>query len=198
MLRLIPRQSLTPVILALGVLLGIAACNPAPAPFRGTAVEQVSWGSDFSLTAQNGERFDSASLRGKVQVIFFGYTHCPDICAPTLVKLVQARQQLGPDAARLQVLFITVDPAHDTPQQLKTFLAGFDSTFIGLTGTLDEVQAVAAGHKSYFKSEGKDGKRVTHTGMLYLKDSNGRVRVLVREDSSVEDLVHDLRLLIRQ
>jgi len=160
-------------------------------------VEQVSWGSDFSLTAQSGERFDSASLRGKVQVIFFGYTHCPDICAPTLAKLVQARQQLGPDAARMQVLFITVDPAHDTPKQLKTFLAGFDSTFIGLTGTLDEVRAVAAEHKSYFKAEGKDGERVAHTGMLYLKDRDGRVRVLVREDSSVEDLVHDLRLLVR-
>lgn len=183
-------------MLLVALVVGLAGCNPAPEPFRGTAVDNVSWGKDFDLTAQNGKRFDSGSLRGKVLVVFFGYTHCPDICAPTLAKLVQARQQLGADAGQVQVLFITVDPAHDTPQQLKSFLAGFDSSFIGLTGTLDEVQAVAAEHKSYFKAE-DHGERVTHTGTLYLKDRNGRMRVLVREDSSVEDLVHDLRLLIR-
>jgi len=185
------------VWLLLALTAGVSACSPSPPPFRGTAVDNVVWGRDFVLTAQNGERFDSHSLRGKAQVVFFGYTHCPDICAPTLAKLAQARQQLGEQAANLQVLFITVDPAHDTPAQLKKFLAGFDPSFIGLTGTSQEIRQVAGNHMSYFKTEGKGGNQVTHAGTLYLKDRSGRMRVLVKETVSVEDLVHDLRLLIK-
>jgi protein SCO1/2 len=189
------RVSFTAGLLA--AVSGLYGCNPQPPPFRGTSVDNVVWGRDFTLTAHTGERFDSQSLRGKVQVVFFGYTHCPDICAPTLAKLAQARQQLGDDAVKLQVLFVTVDPTHDTPAQLTKFLAGFDPTFIGLTGTQQEIRQVAGNHMSYFKAEGKNSQQVTHTGTMYLKDRQGRMRVLVKESVSVEDLVHDLRLLIK-
>lgn len=192
--RLIRHAVCTAVLMA--TVSGLTGCSPQPPPFRGTAVDKVVWGNDFTLTSHTGERFDSHSLRGKAQVVFFGYTHCPDICAPTLAKLAQARQQLGDDAGQIQVLFVTVDPAHDTPAQLKKFLAGFDPTFIGLTGTQQEIRQVAGNHMSYFKSDDKN-KQVTHTGTLYLKDRHGRVRVLVKESAPVEDLAHDLRLLLK-
>jgi protein SCO1/2 len=191
------RARIVVIALLLASVGGLTGCNPQPPPFRGTAVDKVVWGRDFTLTAHTGERFDSQSLRGKAQVVFFGYTHCPDICAPTLAKLAQARRELGTEAAQLQVLFVTVDPAHDTPEQLKKFLAGFDPSFIGLTGTQQEIRQVAGNHMSYFQPEGKNGRQVTHTGTLYLKDRHGRVRVLVKESVSVDDLVHDLRLLIK-
>jgi len=192
--RLIRHAVCTAVLMA--TVSGLTGCSPQPPPFRGTVVDKVVWGNDFTLTAHTGERFDSHSLRGKAQVVFFGYTHCPDICAPTLVKLAQARGQLGDDAGQIQVLFVTVDPAHDTPAQLKTFLAGFDPTFIGLTGTQQEIRQVAGNHMSYFKADDRN-KLVTHTGTLYLKDRHGRVRVLVKESVPVEDLTHDLRLLLK-
>lgn len=181
-------------ILLLAALL--AACGrPAP-EFRGTALEHVAWGKDFTLTAQSGERLDTATLHGKVQILSFGYTHCPDICGPTLARLAQLDRALGADAARVQVLFVSVDPAHDTPAQLKGFLAKIDPRFIGLTGTNDEVGMVAADHMVYFKAA--RGARVEHTGMLFLKDARGRVRVLVKETAPLEDLLYDVRQLLRE
>jgi protein SCO1/2 len=181
------------VVILLVLLIG---CSKAPPPYLGTMLQDVTWGKDFTLTAHSGERLDTASLRGKVLVLFFGYTHCPDICAPTLVKLAQARKALGDEGARVQVLFVSVDPAHDSPAQLKKFLAGFDPTFIGLTGSLEEVGAVAASHMVYFK-EGRGGQ-VEHTGMLFMKDARGRMRLLVKESAAVEDMAHDLRLLLKE
>jgi protein SCO1/2 len=191
------RQRIRRAVIGLALLTALAACTPQPPPFRGTALDKVVWGGDFALTADSGQRFDTQALRGKVQVVFFGYTHCPDICAPTLAKLAQARRLLGDDARDVQVLFVTVDPEHDTPAQLKQFLAAFDPSFIGLTGAQDDVRRVAGGHMSYYQRATKDNARVTHTGSLYLKDRHGRMRVLVKESAPVEDIVHDLRLLLK-
>jgi protein SCO1/2 len=192
-----PLRRLLVLLAVLSVLPGfLSACSKKPPPFRGTALENVVWGGDFVLMAHTGERYDTQALRGKVQVVFFGYTHCPDICAPTLAKLAQARRQFGDQAGQVQVLFITVDPEYDTPARLGKFLAGFDSTFIGLTGAQEEVRKAASQHMSYYQRDGQNSSQVTHTGTLYLKDRNGRMRVLVKESVPVEDLVHDLRLLL--
>jgi protein SCO1/2 len=184
-------------LLALGFLVGLAACSQPPPAFRGTALDKVGWGRDFALTAHDGERLDTAGLRGKLLVLFFGYSHCPDICAPTLAKLAQVRRELGTQAERVQVLFVTVDPQHDTPAQLKKFLAGFDPAFIGLTGSTDELGAIAADHMVYFKPH-KNPAQIQHTGMLFVKDAQGRMRLLVRESAPIEDLVHDLNLLLAE
>ena len=180
-------------MLACGLLL-IACSKPAP-NFRNTVVEGAKWGQDFELTAHTGQKLRSADYRGKVQVLFFGYTHCPDICAPTLAKLAQVNKALGTDAQRVQVFFISVDPVHDTPQQLKKFLAGFDPSFIGLTGSAPALATVAADHVVYFKQV-KDG-RVEHSGMLFVKDAQGRMRLLMKESAPVDDMLHDLRILVR-
>lgn len=189
------RPGLRALWVALLLSLLLIACNKTPPAFRGTAVEGVPWGKDFVLTAHTGQKLNSADYRGKVQLVFFGYTHCPDICAPTLAKLAQVTQALGSDAQRVQVFFISVDPVHDTPAQLKKFLAGFDSRFIGLTGSAAELAAVAAEHVVLFKP-GTQG-RVEHSGMIFVKDARGRMRLLIRESSPIDDMLHDLRILLR-
>ena len=177
------------------LLMLLAACSDTPVPFRSTVIPEVKWGKNFSLTSQQGTTFDTATLHGKVQVIFFGFTHCPDICTPTLTKLAQVNKALGDERPQVQVVFVTVDPQHDTPRQLASFLAGIDASFIGLTGSPEQLKAVAQDHKIY--AEGAGGM-FTHSGNLLVKDRSGRVRLVIAESASVEDIVHDLRLLLTQ
>lgn len=188
-----------PISALLAVLLfslPLVSCNKAPPAFRNTVVDGAKWGKDFELTAHNDQKLRSADYRGKVQVLFFGYTHCPDICAPTLAKLAQVTKALGADAERVQVFFISVDPVHDTPELLKKFLAGFDPNFIGLTGSSAALAAVAADHVVFFKQV--QGGRVEHSGMLFVKDAHGRMRLLMKESAAIDDMVHDVRLLVRE
>lgn len=172
-----------------------AGCNQTPPPFKSTVVPPVEWGGNFKLTAHDGKPFDTAALAGKVQVLFFGFTHCPDICAPTLARLAQVKKALGPDSSRVQVLFVTVDPEHDTPVQLKKYLAGFDTTFIGLTGSVTETLAVQRDHKIFSEAE---GSTFTHTSSLMVKDKQGRLKLVMNESLSVQEMADDLRLLISQ
>ena len=183
-------------LIALCLAFALTACSKQSQPFRSTALEGVKWGKDFELTAHSGQRLRSADYRGKVLVLFFGYTHCPDICVPALAKLAQLSKALGEDAGRVQVLFVSVDPEHDSPAQLKKFLAGFDPAFIGLTGTADELGTVAADHMVFFK-QAKAG-RVEHTGMLFVKDTKGRMRLLMKDSTPLDDMLHDLRLLLAE
>jgi protein SCO1/2 len=188
-----PQLQLLRAFIALALACALTACSSEPPPFRSTALQGVKWGKDFELSAHTGQRLRSADYRGKVLVLFFGYTHCPDICAPALAKLAQLSKALGKDAGRVQVFFISVDPEHDGPAQLKKFLAGFDPGFIGLTGTADELGAVAADHMVFFKPA--RGGLVEHTGMLFVKDAKGRMRLLMKESTTLDDMLHDLRLL---
>lgn len=180
---------------ALVFALALAACAPR-SQFKGTDVSRVTWGHDFTLTDQTGQAFNTASLRGKVVLLFFGYTHCPDICAPTLTRLAAAMRELGPKARGAQVVFVTVDPAHDTPARLAAFLQRFDPSFIGLTGTLAQVQTVAADYKIYrAPSPGHPGQ-FDHTGGVFLKDPQGKLRVYLTDGASPADIAHDVRLLL--
>lgn len=182
-------------LLAASMLLG---CSPSPPPFRNTVLPEVGWGKDFTLTAHTGQPYSTAGTRGKVLVVFFGYTHCPDICGPTLAKLVEVRKRLGERAERLQVLFVSVDPVHDTPAQLQKFLAGFDPTFIGLTGSAEALEAVATDHVVFFKREAKNAQRIAHTGAVFVKDARGRMRLLMKDSTPVDDMLHDLQLLLAE
>ncbi|OGI38640.1 MAG: hypothetical protein A2140_07235 [Candidatus Muproteobacteria bacterium RBG_16_62_13] len=176
----------------------LTACGqPSKDGFRGSDISRVEWGGDFSLTAHDGRILNTEKLRGKVQVIFFGYTHCPDICAPTLVKLATVMGRLGPEAGNVQVLFVTVDPRHDTVRQLAGFVPKFHPSFLGLTGLREQIELVAKDHKMGFAT-GKDGKRVDHFGGILLKDRRGKVRVLLREQATPDDVEHDLRRLLKE
>jgi protein SCO1/2 len=179
---------------------GLFACTPAPA-FKSMDISGVEWGGDFTLTAHTGKPVKASEFNGKVVVMFFGYTHCPDICAPTLVKLDQVVKRLGDEAKNVQVLFITVDPAHDTVQQLAGFIPPFNPSFIGLTGSDKEIAAVASEYKVAYgqSSQAKPGQiLVDHSTGILVKDKKGKLRLLVKNDIPVGDLAHDLKLLLGQ
>lgn len=178
----------------------VTACTPAPA-FKSMDISGVEWGGDFTLTAHTGKPVKTSEFTGKVVVMFFGYTHCPDICAPTLVKLDQVMKRLGNDAKNVQVLFITVDPEHDTVKQLAGFIPPFNPSFIGLTGSDKEIAAVASEHKvAYGKNpQSKPGQiLVDHSTGMLVKDKKGRIRLLVKNDIAVDDFEYDVRVLLQE
>lgn len=190
-----PSVRLFTILLALS----LAACAPAP-KFKGTDLSAVDWGGNFELTAHTGARVKASDFHGKAVVLFFGYTHCPDICAPTLAKLAQLMQRLGDDAARVQVLLVTVDPRHDTPERLAGFVPKFHPTFVGLTGTEEEIAAVAREYKVAYHAQapGETGQvLIDHYGGLMVKDATGKLRLLFKNEMPVEDMEHDVRLLLK-
>ena len=182
------------------VALFVAACAPAKPAFKGTDISGVEWGGDFELTAHTGQRVKASDAKGKVLLLFFGYTHCPDICAPTLARLASLMQQLGPEAERVQVLFVTVDPRHDTVEQLAGFVPKFHPAFIGLTGTAREIGRVAQDYKVAYAENPQSASSqilVDHSGGMLVKDATGKLRLLFRNGMSVNDMAHDVRLLLK-
>ena len=179
----------------------VTACSPPAPKFKAMDIAGIGWGDDFELTAHTGKRVKVSDFKGKVVILFFGYTHCPDICAPTLSRLAALMKRLGPDAARVQVLFVTVDPEHDTVKQLAGFVPQFAPAFIGLTGSEQEIAKVAQDYKVAF---GKNPANqpgqilVDHSTGILVKDAKGALRLLVKNDMPVEDLEHDIRVLLKE
>jgi len=179
----------------------LAACTPPAPTFKSTDISGVEWGGDFALTAHTGKPVKASDFNGKVVVMFFGYTHCPDICAPTLVKLDQVMKRLGDDARNVQVLFITVDPEHDTVKQLEGFIPPFNPSFIGLTGSDREIATVASEYKvAYGKNTQSQPGRilVDHSTGILVKDRKGKLRLLAKNSVAVEDLESDVRVLLKE
>jgi protein SCO1/2 len=157
---------------------------------------------EIALPASNGAPFSLHSLRGKVVVLEFGYTHCLDVCPVSLASLAQARKKLGAAAADVQVVFITVDPARDHAGHLRTYLAAFDPTFIGITGSQQQIDALL---KSYGISatrrpvEGsKTDYTMHHSSYLYFIDRKGMQRALMPFGRPSDEMVHDLSILLKQ
>jgi protein SCO1/2 len=169
------------VVLAGAFGLGLALCaglvllmtgrfSDAPA-FQGATV-----GGPIQLTDQNGRPFSDQSLRGKPFLVFFGFTHCPDVCPTALFEVSEIMRALGPDAARTAALFISVDPERDTPAALKEYLSSFDPHLQGLTGDPAAIAAVAKAYRVYYKKVPLEGEDYTldHTALVYLMDKQGR------------------------
>ncbi len=175
-------------------LLSLIACTPQN--YKGTDITGVDWGGDFELTAHTGQRLKTADLRGRVVVIFFGFSYCPDICSPTLTRLAQAMNLLGNDAGRVQVLFVTVDPKRDTPSQLAGFVPKFHSSFIGLTGTEAELAAVARAYRVIAMPG--NGENIQHSDTVFVNDANGKLRLLFKDRITADDMAHDLKLLFKK
>lgn len=178
----------------------VAACAPAKPAFKGTDISGVEWGGDFTLTAHTGSPVKASDFKGKVLILFFGYTHCPDICAPTLSRLAGLMQKLGADAQRVQVLFVTVDPKHDTVKQLAGFVPKFHPAFIGLTGTVSEIGRVTQEYKVAYAENPKSTPSQTlvdHSGGMLVKDTAGKLRLLFKNDMPMEDMAHDVRRLLK-
>jgi protein SCO1 len=164
-------------------------------------VQPAAVGGPFQLTDQNGKAVTDASLKGKPTLIFFGYTHCPDVCPTTMAELSQALQQLGPeDAKRVQVLFVTVDPERDTPQLLAQYVPAFNPSFVGLRPANEEQLAkLAKDFRVYYaKVPGKtpDSYTMDHTAASYVFDTDGKLRLFARDGQGATPWVHDIKLLL--
>jgi protein SCO1/2 len=195
----------------LGALLVVAACgdkgaengqmtlSPVNSSFKNTDVTGLDYAKDFSLTDHNGKRRTLSDFKGKVVVAFFGYTQCPDVCPTTMAEMAGVLKQLGPDADRVQVLFITIDPERDTQEFLAKYVPSFDPRFLGLRGDSAETAKVAKDFKVFYqKVPGKEPGTYTmdHTAGSYVFDPKGRVRLFLRHGQGPEPVLHDIKLLL--
>jgi protein SCO1/2 len=187
--------------------LGLAACDKlglggsSKPGFKGIDLTGADYAREFQLTDQHGQTRTLGDFRGKVLVIFFGYTQCPDVCPTTLAELAAVKKALGPDGEQVQGIFVTIDPERDTPDLLKAYLANFDPGFVALRGTAEQTKAVAKEFKVFYnKVPGKTEGSYTmdHTAASYLFDRQGRVRVFSRYGSGAQALTDDLKLLLAE
>jgi len=184
-------------VLALAALAGCGAHGPS---FDGSDVTGSSFGRDFTLTDPTGRTRTLADYKGKAVAVFFGYTQCPDVCPTTLAALAGAMKILGPDADRVQVLFVTVDPERDTPELLAQYVPAFDPRFVGLRGDAAATERTAREFKIiYQKVPGTAPGRYTvdHSAGTFLFDPQGRLRVYEGNAASPEVFAHDLRALLQ-
>jgi protein SCO1/2 len=174
----------------------IAGCDGGT-QFRSTDISGAPYGQALELADHTGKVRRLEDWRGKAVVLFFGFTHCPDVCPTTLADIAQALKALGPDAERVQVLMVSVDPERDTPQSLAKYVTAFDPRFLGLRGDLDATKKVAAEFKIYFeKRKSGDSYTIDHSAQSYVIDPQGRLRLLVRHDRIAQDLAPDLRAIL--
>ncbi len=198
------RKILSPGILGLLLVIAVIGCGaPTPAPeLRGGRLEPPKPAPDFTLTDQNGNPFTLSSTNGKVALVYFGYTSCPDVCPLTLSDLGAVYRDLGDAAKDVQVVFVTVDPERDTQQILKKYVAAFDPSFIGLHGTVDETKAVGDLFGAKFKkaplSNSALGYAMDHSAFIYVIDRQGRLRETFPFGAAREDILHDLQILTKE
>jgi protein SCO1/2 len=200
--QLLRRRVLLPLLLALTLLAGLAlgACHrDEPLPWRLTNISGHMPDLSFHLTDDNGKAVTAADYRGKVVLLYFGYTHCPDVCPLTLAHLHGVLQRLGAKADGARILFVSVDPARDTPAVLHAYVNAFDKRAVGLTGPASAIEALSKRYRSAFTREpgSADGNyEVSHSSAIYLFDQAGHARLLATPAASSDDLVHDLSLLL--
>lgn len=195
-----PLRLLTTLALASALLgcdqFGSSSAGPQ---FKGVDITGAEYARTLSLPDQNGKPRTLDDFKGKVTVVFFGYTQCPDVCPTTMAELAQVKKALGKDGERVQGVFVTVDPERDTPDALKAYMASFDPSFVALRGTLEETKATAKEFKVFYaKVPGKAEGSYTmdHTAGSYVLDPKGKVRLFVRYGAPAEALTDDLKSLL--
>ncbi len=195
------RQALS--ALGVGLWLGstvLSACSPNQPSFKGVDITGADYAKGFSLLDHNGQVRSLADFAGKVVIVFFGYTQCPDVCPTSMQELAEVKRLLGSDGDKLQGVFITLDPERDTPEMLKAYMANFDPSFLALHPTPEQLAAIAKDFKIYFKKV--DGKTATsytldHSAGSYTFDTRGRVRLYNRYGSGAAALAADVAALLQ-
>lgn len=182
-----------------GVLLALAACRQEASPPSATQ-PRPAFGGDFTLTNQDNQPFRLQDVRGRPAFLFFGYTSCPDMCPVTMSRIATALRRVGPEAAQVVTLFVSVDPRRDTPAVLKEYVGSFSTPMIGLTGSEDEVRRVAAAyHASYdFVSSGTPNYLINHTSAIFLIDREGRLRQYFKFDENPDTLAAALGAVLNE
>ena len=182
-------------LLALGLLAG---CTPAEPVFKSTDISGTSYGKTLRLTDHHGQERTLADFKGKVVTIFFGYTQCPDVCPTALSGMSTVMQELGPEADRVQVLFVTVDPERDTPELLAQYVPVFDARFLGLYGTPEKIAEVAKEFRVFYRKSGDLAGHYTidHTAGTYVFGPDGRPRLYVKHAEDPQVVVADIKALL--
>jgi len=182
-------------------LLILTACSPKPEFKNIDITGSTAFGKDFNLVDPNGKVRTLADFKGKVVVMFFGYTQCPDVCPTTLTEMQQVMTILGPKSDKVQVLFVTVDPQRDTAAILKQYVPAFDSRFLGLRSEDDvALEKVAKDFKIYYKKVpgiNPGSYTIDHSAGSYAFDPDGRLRLYIKHAQGPETLAHDLKELLR-
>lgn len=193
---------ITVAALLLGLLVGwvVLWLIDVSYTYHGTVIQSPDPSSNFVLTGHNGEQVSLEDFRGKAVMLYFGYTFCPDVCPATMVELAKAKQLMGQDGDRLQVIMISVDPLRDTPEKLEKYVTHFDPDFIGLTGSEDEIAAASTPFGIYYeKREGSEasGYLIDHTASVVVIDPDGYLRLIYPFGTPGEDIAEDISHLIR-
>jgi protein SCO1 len=184
-------------------VLGLTGCGEQEARqrFQSTDITAVDWGKDFDLTDHTGRQRRLGDFRGKVTMLFFGFTHCPDMCPLTLAKMAQAVERLGDDGKQVQGLFVTLDPKRDTPELLARYVPSFYPTFLGLYGSDERIAATAKEFKVFYALQPPDEHgfyTVDHQTAIFVFDSAGRLRLYMSGETTVSVIAHDLKALLAE
>jgi protein SCO1/2 len=182
--------------------LALMACGKQEAQeprFVGTDISGAQFGNPLALTDHHGVPRKLADFKGKVVALFFGYTHCPDVCPTTMDDMSKALRLLGDDRSQVQVLFVTLDPERDTQEVLAQYVPSFDESFIGLYGDVATTEQVAKDFKLFYKKQaasGKGGYTIDHSAGIYVFDKHGALRVFMNHGQKPQDIAHDLKQLM--
>jgi protein SCO1/2 len=194
------KRILASVLVLLLVAL-VAGCERAPQQpaLQLTDITGAEFGRGFSLADHNGHARTLADFRAKVVTVFFGFTHCPDVCPTTLAEMAQVMRELGPDAEKVQVLFITVDPERDTAEVLRQYVPSFHASFLGLHGDADAIARTAKEFKVFYQKQALPGGgySVDHSAGTYIYDREGRLRLYASYGRGAAPLLHDIRVLLQ-
>ena len=194
------RRRLTALGIGLCVALGGAGCSQHGEPWQLTDVSGHLPDLDFTLTGDDGKPVAADSLKGRASLVYFGYTHCPDLCPETMARLMQVLQRVGPDADNTRILFVSVDPARDTPPLLRAYVRAFDEKHaVGLTGSDRAIEAVAQRYRIAYQMEKRDPNgayEVSHSSAVYIFDRDGHARLLATDRDSIDAIAADLRRII--
>lgn len=197
------RQALQQMAGVSTLLLGgalLAGCSPEKLQFHSIDLTGADYAKGFSLADQFGKQRTLQDFAGKVVVVFFGFTQCPDVCPTSMAELAQIKQALGSEGDKLQAIFVTVDPERDTPELLKAYMGNFDPSFIALRPTLEQLPQVAKDFKVYYKKvEGSAASSYTmdHSAGSYIFDTKGLIRLYNRYGTGVDLLTSDIKLLLK-
>lgn len=191
------------VLIALSCTLLLSACERKPVEeWRLTSIEKHLPDLNFSLTSDQGQPVTAKNYQGNFVLVYFGYTHCPDICPETMTRLLQVLQKIGNDAQKVRILFISVDPTRDTPKSLHTYLSAFDAQHIvGLTGTVQQIEALAKTYRVAYEAgptDAHENYEVMHSSAIYIFDAQGRAQLMATGSDSADNIAHDLRILIQK
>lgn len=187
------------------ILIGVTAvllmaCSEKPLPFKAKPITDMPAATNFTFNDQLGHPRSLTDFRGKVVSLFFGFTHCPDICPTHLARQAEVMRQLGPKANDVVVLFVSLDPERDTPEMLKAYMDAFDPRFVALAGSPDDTARVAKQYKIFWQKTPLPGSAlvytIDHTTNSIVIDQQGRLRLIVPHEMSATDVTHDLNLLI--